>query len=146
VYGGLCGPEATGTAAGDPTCRPLRVTPAEIVRYRIRTGADGVPNLERRSTAGFTGEDLGAAYEVLARGIDEMHVEYAQAGQPDVFVSPAPTVVLADYSTLITEVRITLSGRTTGTTAATRSTLTTTIAVRAALLHASEAPSALPWK
>lgn len=146
VYGGLCGPDGVGTAAGDLVCRPLRISTAEIVRYRIRAGADGVPNLERRSSAAFTGANFDAAYEVLARGIEDLRVEYAQAGQPDMFMAAAPTVVLGDYASLITQVRITLVARTTGPSAVTRTTLVSTVAVRAGLLRASEAPSSPPWK
>jgi prepilin-type N-terminal cleavage/methylation domain-containing protein len=146
VYGGLCGTDGIGTAAGDPVCRPVRISTAELVRYRIRSGADGIPNLERRSSTAFTGANFEAAYEVLARGIEDLRVEYAQAGQPELFVALAPAVVLGDYQSLITQVRITLIARTTGAEAITRSTLVSTVAVRAALVGASQSPSSPPWK
>lgn len=100
-------------------CTPASVTLAEQVRYRIRLGADGVPNLERRTTAAF-----GAGFQVVARGIEDLQVRYVQANVPAPgcsILSPcdnAPLVTLnnnppttADFNSIITQVTVTLRSR-----------------------------------
>jgi len=159
---GACIPNGYGTA-NDP-CNPVAIIDADIITYRINTGADGIPNLERSSAGGWAAG--GAQWQVIARGIEDMQVEYAQAVNPTTFVGGAPAVdaIGKDYRTLITQVRVTLSGRTTnqqnltgatdnsaGQNRAIRSSLTSTIAVRTALLSVSRqyvvqspAPSPMP--
>jgi prepilin-type N-terminal cleavage/methylation domain-containing protein len=110
--GSTTDPVATANACGgdSPCCSVMEVGFGGVIRYRIRNGADGVPNLERRVN--------GGAVEILARGIEDMQVQYVQsdAASPCTDVAPcpnAPAVTNPNYTTLITQVRITLSARTT---------------------------------
>lgn len=144
----LCGnyPDL-GTTTG-AACTPVYVMDADRVTYRVVSGLDGVPNLERRSTRSLAGA-LAAGFQVVARGIEDLQVEYATAGAPTTFVAGAPTVVAGDYDTIITQVRVTLAGRTTATGLAgeradvhgggqfIRSSLTSMGAVRSGLLQVS---------
>ncbi len=153
----LCGdyPDL-GTTTGD-ACIPLYVMDADRVTYRVVLGADGVPNLERRSTRGLGGA-IAAGFQVVARGIEDLQVEYATADDPETFVAGAPTVASPDYGTIITQVRVTLAGRTTAINLAgqmadargqqfIRSSLTSTGAVRSALLQlALEGTSTVKWQ
>ena len=132
----------------------------EVITYRIALGPDGVPNLERRSSAMLTGS-WENSFQVVARGIEDLQVEYQTAGDPatptnnnPTWLDNAPLIVAADnnYNTLVMAVRVTLSGRTgTGTGLSgvsyagtntnsgqfIRSSLTSIGAVRTALGHAS---------
>jgi len=154
--GGLC--VFNGFGSNPLSCTPTYLLNGDVVTYRINLGGDGVPNLERGSARSLA--TTGSQFQVLARGIDDLQVEYATANDPTTFVAGAPLVLNNNYSTLITQVRITLSGRTTnqpnltGMTADTsgrlaiRSSLTSTVAVRTALLAVSRqyasAPSPAP--
>ena len=149
VSGGLC--TYNGFGSNPLSCNLTYPTAfilnGDVVTYRINLGSDGVPNLERGSARSLAA--TGIQYQVLARGIDDLQVEYATANDSTAFVAGAPLVVSGNYGTVITQVRITLSGRTTnqpnltGVTAdasgnlAIRSTLTSTVAVRTALLALS---------
>jgi len=141
-------------------CAPAGVTLAEQVRYRIRPGADGVPNLERRTTAAF-----GAGFQVVARGIEDLQVQYVQVNSGCTIAAPcasAPLVTLTqnpppdpDYNLLITQVTVTLSSRSalqriqgqtqapTGPNAL-RGSLTSTGTPRAALFALTQEPVDVP--
>jgi prepilin-type N-terminal cleavage/methylation domain-containing protein len=148
VPGGLCESSGIGTVTGQRNCNPVFLLQAELVTYRVTTGSDGVPNLERRSTASMA-SGFNNAFQVVARGIEDMQVQYSTAAQPDTFVDGAPRIQSPNYGTLITQVRVTLWGRTEqtnlvgqstyvgGTLAYVRSTLTSTASVRPALQIAS---------
>lgn len=146
VAGDLCAPSGLGTATEPGACEVVSVSPASIVSYRIRVGEDGVPNLERRSSASFSGRNYATAFEVVARGIEDLRLEYAQVGTPDVFRPTVSPVVAGDYRTLVSLVRITLAARTTGGGPESHSTLVSTVSVRAALAHAAQASSEPVWK
>lgn len=145
------------------TCGAMQVTRvvfADQVRYQIRPGPDGVPVLERSSTAN------PGTFETLARGIEELQVQYSQVSDPDTWVDDAPIVadptdtppaVPTNYGTLVSQVRVTLTSRseapnlagastgagTTGTRV--RGSLTSTSAPRATLMHlARNRPSPVP--
>lgn len=97
-----------GNATGGCTIKEISF--ASVVRYRIRNGADGVPSLERVVN--------GGAGQVLARGIEDLQVQYVQSdpASPCILAAPcnaAPAVTTPDFKTLITQVRITLSARST---------------------------------
>jgi prepilin-type N-terminal cleavage/methylation domain-containing protein len=116
VAGGACGPSGFGNVLGG--CVVTQVSYGAVVHYRIRPDpVDGIPSLWRQSTA-----SLGTGYQIVARGIDDLQVQYVQAaaactvaapcdGAPAVSQAAAPAA--ADYGTLITEVRVKLSARST---------------------------------
>ena len=112
-------PGKPGNSDKLPGCMPAGITLAEQVRYRIRPGPDGVPNLERRTTAAFA-----SGFQVVARGIEDLQARYVQANMPAPgcsILAPcdnAPLVTLTanppatgDYNMLITQVTVTLSAR-----------------------------------
>jgi prepilin-type N-terminal cleavage/methylation domain-containing protein len=161
VSGGLCANGSLGNSAGlsNAECEPNFVGNGQFISYRIRNGADGVPNLERRSSGSVAagvnfGSDL--AYHTVARGIEDLQVEYAAASAPNTWLSTttsgAPQIVLDNYGTLITKVRVTLSARATGggklqgqkdnatLGSAVRGQLTQTMAMRAALRTLQQQP------
>lgn len=159
--GGLCGNGSVGTTDGTDCNNPPPnfVGNGQFISYRIRNGADGVPNLERRASGTVTdGVDFGSnlAYSTVARGIEDLQVEYAVASAPNTWLSTAtsgaPQVVLDNYGTLIVKVRVTLSARATGAGklqgqmdnatlgSAVRGELTQTMAMRAALRTLQQQP------
>jgi type II secretory pathway pseudopilin PulG len=174
--GGLCeentygnahvGVDGTTPSADDDvngTCAVAYVSMGDIVEYRICVpgladcvaGEAGVPNLERRVNA--------SAWQVLARGIEDMQVQYVQSDAAATVLPGAPQVKANDYSTLTAQVRVTLSARGSagqfqGATKAVnaaqgpmaiRASLTSQASPRMALWSLSEQPSpqpaALPW-
>jgi prepilin-type N-terminal cleavage/methylation domain-containing protein len=153
--GGLCG--GVGTANGLTPCAPSQIALAEQVRWRIRVGADGVPNLER-----FNSSDATTGFKVVSRGIEDLQVEYGTAGDPPgVWRNTPPAMALNAYASLVTRVRVTLSARgeigrlagqagqpaNAGAARFLRSRLTSTMAPRAALRVAARnpSPSPHPW-
>jgi prepilin-type N-terminal cleavage/methylation domain-containing protein len=137
-----------------------------VVHYRIRPDPlDGMPALWRLSTA-----NLAAGYQIVARGIDDLQVWYVQFASPAgtctvaapcsgaPAVSQALTPLAVDYGTLITQVRVSLSARSTlrgaiqgqstqaGVTAL-RSQLTSTGTPRTALFALNQQNTGTPqWK
>jgi len=94
------------------------------IRYRINIDADGIPNLER-STAGGQ-EDLkgNSTWQIIARGIEDLQVEYMNAagwhntpGATDLdsgeIKSCMSVAAAIDYDRLIRRVRVRLSARVT---------------------------------
>ena len=142
-----CSPSGTGlgnagsanvrltTCAGASPCCTLDPASGlgfgEVVHYRINNGSDGIPNLERSVN--------GAAFQIVARGVEDMQVTYrAQSNVPPNPATPnAPVVdpLFATYSTLITQVDVTLSSRAISTKiqGATYATGTTGAALRGSL-------------
>ena len=116
----LCEPaseEPLGNISGGGACGQSvqRIVFANQVRYRIRTEPDGVPVLERKSS-----EELATApFQVLARGIEELQIQYASVGDPDTWLDEPPVVadpalppgVAPGYGTLVGQVRVTLTSR-----------------------------------
>jgi prepilin-type N-terminal cleavage/methylation domain-containing protein len=160
---GLCELPGVGTINGNESgCQPaFALAGAEAVSFRISVDADGVPNLERRSSATATSAWV-SNFQVIARGVEDMQVQYEVAGDPGDgsdrtprWLDEAPITLSGNYNTMVRAVRVTLSGRTTlqsttegggalsGASADARgnlyvrSSLTSTAAVRTALLHAS---------
>jgi prepilin-type N-terminal cleavage/methylation domain-containing protein len=116
-----CDPNPWGSIA--PGCQIVGLSFANVVRYRIRPDADGVPMLERWSSdaqdAFQAGAPAEAAFQVLARGIEDLQVQYLRVnGNPDVpgdWFDSAPAVpappAAPDWTTLITQVRVRLAAR-----------------------------------
>jgi prepilin-type N-terminal cleavage/methylation domain-containing protein len=155
--------EPAGNITGP--CTSLQVTRiafADQVRYRIRPGADGVPVLERSST-----QNPGGTFETLARGIEELQVQYTSVADPATWLDDAPVVSdptdtppapTANYGTLISQVRVTLTSRSEaqnlagastgagGSPTRVRGSLTSTSAPRSTLMHLARnrPPSPMP--
>ena len=116
VNGNLCAPSALAVPMGTAAvpCDVLDVGYGEVVRYRTQVGPDGVPVLQRSSTA-----NPAAGFQTIARGIDELQVQYITAGlDPTVaanWVDDAPLVQLPGsanpWPSIISQVRVTLSAR-----------------------------------
>jgi prepilin-type N-terminal cleavage/methylation domain-containing protein len=176
VAGGLCGGNYNGTQCGaapgnacvmpDPAnpnvpknrpvqeCMAVQVLMAEVIRYRIRPGADGVPNLERFSSATNSNFIAGGIqqFEILARGIDDLQVRYTNANNATTDDAPVVDQNQLDYGSVIHRVAVTLSSRSEArnvqgmTTAASgptaiRGTLTSEGTPRAALVTLGTLPA-----
>ncbi|HEU0105759.1 MAG TPA: PilW family protein [Vicinamibacteria bacterium] len=151
---GVCEPNGWGTIVNNGACEVSEVSFATVVRYRVRLDASGVPVLQRWSsddTNLLTGGNL--TYQTIARGIEDLEVQYTKASTPNTWVDGAPQVVNNDYTTLITQVRITLVARAEGhklqgekTSASgrtnVRGTLTSVGTPRATLVNLNSAPAA----
>jgi len=158
----LCNTCGIGTPNGNNAnaCNVVAVSAGQVITYHIRADTDGVPSLWRRST-GNIGPAFTSSYQLIARGIEDMQVQYAVADDdpatpipeeawsddvPAVLV-PAGAPAAANFGSLIAKVRVTLTARTdhAGTVRRTRGTadvngnvalrgsLTSTTVVRATL-------------
>ena len=108
VNGSLCNPNGwgVGSVTGQSPCNPVAVSFPELVRYRVRNGADGVPVLQR-STSSSPG-----VWQVVARGIEDLQVQYTQASGTVTTGAPgAPQVLPNNFGTVITEAQVTLASR-----------------------------------
>jgi len=86
-----------------PCCDVQYVTNGSVVHYKIELDSANYPNLMRNEN--------GGPFQMLARGIEDLQVQYVQA---DGTVSDgAPLVVDPNYGSLITQARVTLSARAT---------------------------------
>jgi len=161
VPGGLCQPAAGGIGTAHSGCDPRMISSANLVTYRIRTDPDGVPVLQRRSTATLNGADFATTFTTVARGIEDMQVSYAQASDPKTFRSDfasgtrtgAPAVVNGNYGTITTQVRVVLKARgtaqrlagqaiqKTGDTGYIRGSLVSTAMVRSSTLVLAASPT-----
>lgn len=115
VAGTLCTPSATGVGnvgtlppVGGP-CFVVEVGFGELVRYQIVPDVDGVPILQRMTSAN------GGGFQTLARGIEDLQVQYLAANMdpsvPANWTDNAPLVVNNTWGSLITQVSVTLSAR-----------------------------------
>jgi hypothetical protein len=98
---------------------------AEVIRWRIRNAADGVPELQRFSS-NMLAADLDPAnapapanpgWRSLVRGIEDLQVTYTQMNgnvSPPTTAAGAPPVVIGTYNSLVTRVQVTLWSRATG--------------------------------
>ena len=98
---------------GAAACEITQIGLGEVAHYRILAGPDGVPNLERSAN--------GGAFQVVARGIEDLQVLYVQANAGCTVAAPCPDAPVvtwtalippgaaADFDTLITQVRVMLS-------------------------------------
>jgi len=112
------GPCLASPGPGTTTSNSCTVTGmsfATIVRYRIRNDAAGVPVLQRFSSdspdAWTSGAAVDAGFQTVARGIEDLQVEYTKSGTPTSWELNAPVVVNNDYTTLINQVKVTLVAR-----------------------------------
>lgn len=111
AYIGVDGILNTADDAVNGTCQPKWVSTGDIIQYRVCTppnaacpsGEAGVPNLERNvNTAGW---------QVLARGIEDLQVKYVRADVARTLDHQPAQIMTDDYSTLTTEVQVTLASR-----------------------------------
>jgi type II secretory pathway pseudopilin PulG len=106
---GTTGCPAPAPPTGGPCCTATTVSFTQIVRYRIRNDAGGVPELQRFDSVNFL-----AGFQTVARGIEDLQVQYTQANAtvtPDVSNTGAPLVVANNWGSLVTQVQVTLSSR-----------------------------------
>lgn len=96
---GCSGPPAVG-----PCCTAVEINFSQVVRYRIRNDAGGVPELLRYDSA-----TPGAGFQTVARGVEDMQVVFTQAD--GTVTNGAPAVTVGNYNTLVTQVQVTLSSR-----------------------------------
>jgi Tfp pilus assembly protein PilW len=95
---------------GNPCCTANEVSFTEMVRYRIRNDATGVPMLQRSSST-----DLSClpgtlpCYQTVARGIEDLQVQYTNASGAT--TNGAPLVVANNWGSLVTQVQVTLGSR-----------------------------------
>jgi type II secretory pathway pseudopilin PulG len=100
-----CPPPAP--ASGGACCTATTISFTQIVRYRIRSDAAGVPELQR-----FDSTNFNAGFQTVARGIEDLQVQYTQASGTVTAGSPgAPAVVANNWGSLTTQVQVTLSSR-----------------------------------
>jgi prepilin-type N-terminal cleavage/methylation domain-containing protein len=113
--GAACEPNAWGNTISP--CELVGLSFANLVRYRIRLDAANVPMLERWSSdapGAFVG-GVRQGFQTLARGIENLQVQYLRAdGNPNTpadWLDSAPLVVLDDYRSLVTQVRVRIAAR-----------------------------------
>jgi prepilin-type N-terminal cleavage/methylation domain-containing protein len=155
-----------GNVTNVPPCELVGLSFANVVRYRIRLDAANVPMLERWSSdapnAFVAGAANEAAFQTLARGIENMQVQYLLVGAdpavPGNWFDSAPVIVPADFTTLVTQVRVTLAARSEAqniggaTTSATggdaiRGSLVSSASPRATLMNITLAsPAPILWR
>jgi prepilin-type N-terminal cleavage/methylation domain-containing protein len=126
-----------------PSTDPMDIAPAlwrtELGRY----GSDGLVT-DEPTDGGFS--LAGSPWQLVARGIEDLQIEYM--GGDNVWRSQPPAAAATDWTTLVRQVRITLSARTTaggnlqgqteaggGAPDAIRGQLSTTVAPRAAFFE-----------
>ncbi len=96
---------APGTACLSTTCKVQSVLLGEIIRYRIRNGLDGVPNLERFSSGLSANFNAGSVpqFQVIARGIEDLQVRYTAANSTVTDNAGVVDRTGLDYNTIIAE-------------------------------------------
>jgi prepilin-type N-terminal cleavage/methylation domain-containing protein len=100
---------------GGPGFTPDYMLIGAVARYRINIDADGTPNLERSPTGGLDKD--GNPWQVMARGIEELQVEYLDGNgwqdEPPVATctGTCTSPTQADYDTIVRKIRVRLSAR-----------------------------------
>jgi type IV pilus assembly protein PilW len=99
---------------GKRNFEPQWVITGSIVRYRINPDADGIPNLERSELGGALDTSNNSSWQIVARGVEDLQVEYENATGPGGSLrwldDPGAT---STANTLIRRVRVQLSARVT---------------------------------
>jgi prepilin-type N-terminal cleavage/methylation domain-containing protein len=136
---------------GGPGFDPTFLFPIQVVRYRIQVDAEGVPNLWRSPTGGVNLPDGSSSWQLLARGVEDLQVLYENGNgwqeTPGITTCGAncESPGFGEYNTIVRNVQVALSARTTAPDLAgetnsaagtgVRGTLGTQVAPRAVLLN-----------
>lgn len=121
-------PQPDETVGGCLQCDPFGIQAAEIVRYQIGFDTDGVIGLFRSSTGGIVGgagvlggftktDPPGVAWQLVARGIEDMQVEYRSINSAGVWLNtPVPVTDsrVTGPGDIVQAVRVTLWSRVVG--------------------------------
>jgi prepilin-type N-terminal cleavage/methylation domain-containing protein len=116
---------AAGQSSLNPSGGPMNVFTnppqwivlGQIIRYRIALEADGTPNLERSGFGGQDYPDGTTSWELVARGVEDLQVEYENGlgwfDDPGAISCGASCAApgSAEYGTLTRRVRVRLSAR-----------------------------------
>jgi type II secretory pathway pseudopilin PulG len=103
---------------GGPPCEADFVFLGALARYRINVDTEGTPNLERSAVGGQLDINGNDSWEVVARGIEDLQVEYLNGS--GVWSDDPGTVscatgctnpTQADYDSIVQRVRVRLSAR-----------------------------------
>lgn len=116
-------PASTCAGVGGTTVEPDRFAKFNRILYRLGLDTDGVPSLFRSATGGydnisgaFNTLPPGPAWQVVARGIEDMQVRYriADAAGNPVWQNTAPVIVPPSFDNVVREVEVTLWARSVG--------------------------------
>lgn len=105
---------------GGPKWDPEWMIVGDVVRYRVFIDTEGIPNLERSTADGQNLPSGASSWEIVARGIEDLQVQYENGvgwsddpGAASCGINcPAPTP--ADFDSLVRRVHVRLSARATG--------------------------------
>lgn len=110
----------TGAFAGAPG--PGDIRPVQLVLYRIyEDGVNGVPSLWRSTQGGMNPANVaagvvdpgnGSDWQLVASGIEDLQIEYRDGNAAWTTVPQA--IAVDSWDTIVREVKVTLSARTTG--------------------------------
>lgn len=101
---GTAGCDGTGPATGE-CCEVNYVVNGTLVHYWIEKDAQGIPNLWRVEN----GSRTSGTGQLLARGIEDLQVQYVRSD--GAISNVAPAVAPNDFTSLITQVRVQLFAR-----------------------------------
>jgi hypothetical protein len=89
----------------------VEISFSQLVRYRIRNDANGVPNLQRSTSSDTSCLPGGPwpCYQTVARGIEDLQVRYTTAAGAT--TDGAPAMTWNNWGTIVTRVQVTLSSR-----------------------------------
>jgi prepilin-type N-terminal cleavage/methylation domain-containing protein len=161
-------PNTNGPAEWHPALLPAplsTIAPARVIRYQVALSGDPLdtaPCLWRSETGGRLGpayatvtDPPSAAWQLIARGIEDMQVQYMDgngvfADVPGVIVVPPPPVVPGAGIPIIRRLRVTLSARSTalnmtGTVPAAANAAALPVALRAQIAAEMSPRAALLW-
>ena len=168
-------PEWSTTGGATLTAANVLLYSAHVVRYMIAPGLDPLdnsPSLWRSDTGRYTAAGAASAlpaagatnWQLIARGIEDLQVEYLNGGDlwsnnPGVVPVCAAGCTAADYNNVVRRVRVTLSARALapllqGATAplggpapnAVRGQLVSVVSPRAAVLGLQSVSSVTGWQ
>jgi hypothetical protein len=113
------GQDRFSNPAGGPGFDPDSMGIISVMRYKVIVDADGVPNLWR-SAYGGSNVNGQSSWQMVARGIEDLQVQYRNAGA-NWLDAPGNVSCLSncaapgttEYNRIIRQVRITLSARAT---------------------------------
>ena len=100
-----------------PACPPYAILQASIIRYQIGTDTDGTVGLFRSATGGMdtttelTTNPPGAAWQLVASGIEDLQVEYRTTNSGATWLNAPPLLAESTPGNIVLEVRLTLWGR-----------------------------------